>query len=115
MPDLARLQNTVPDDERTYLECALYDLPDLDIADGNWITAHSNGTERNTELDRKYLTRFENLDIRGKTSILFNHISRYNNEDDVELYSRLHQGETYRQLVERLTAEFGEKPLFGEA
>lgn len=41
-----------------------------------------------------------------------NHVSRFNNEDDLELYGVLEQGETYRQLVDRLTAEWGEKPSF---
>ncbi len=112
IPDLAKLGDKIPDGERTCLEHALYDLPELSISDGSWIATHSNGPERNTELDRQYLTRFETIGVRGDTTILFNHVSRYNNEDDVELYSQLRQGETYRQLVERLTKEFGKKPHF---
>ncbi len=99
LPDLKTLADGIPEEGRTNLEHALYDLPELTVADGTWIAAHSNGIERNRELDDKYLNRF---DIRGHTQILYNHISRFNNNDDIELFENLQQGEDYQHLIERI-------------
>ena len=108
--DLKKLEDTImPEGERTSLKHALYDLPDLDVADGLWVSSHRDSQDEDANLFAKYLGRFN---IRGNTRILFNHVSRFNNEDDVELYANLRQGETYRQLAERLEKERGQKPKF---
>lgn len=108
--NLDELKNkSLPEDEKTILKHALYDLPELSVSDGNWVTAHLDSREQAPNLYDQYLGP---LKIRGNTQILFNHVSRYNNEDDIRLYSSLRQGETYRQLVDRLTEELGEKPSF---
>ncbi len=108
--DLAELENkSLSDDDKTKLKHALYDLPQLSVSDGKWISAHQDSADQDSDLYQPYLGAFK---IRGATKILFNHVSRYNNEDDITLYSNLKQGETYRQLVERLTEELGETPYF---
>jgi len=110
--NLETLKNKIlPMDKRTKLKHALYDLPRLRSSDGNWIGAYRNDLVSNPEMYEKYLGSFK---IRGDSCILFNHVSRYNNQDDIELYTNLKQGETYRQLVERLTTELGQKPAFAK-
>jgi len=103
------LEALLKENETTTLEHALYDLPELSASDGNWIARHTNGLAQDVELYSQYLDRF---DIRGNTRVLFSHVSRFHNADDLELYSNLGQGETYQQLVERLIKERGEKPSF---
>jgi DNA (cytosine-5)-methyltransferase 1 len=98
-PNLEKLKREITKEQMTLLKHALYDLPRLSISDGRWIAAHSNGIERNMEWDQQYLERFK---IRGSTHILFNHVSRFNNEDDIKLYSELKEGETYQELVNRI-------------
>ena len=95
--------------KRTKLKHALYDLPPLHPSDGSWIGNYGRDLKPNSAMYKKYLGDFK---IRNSSSILFNHVTRFNNQDDIELYSNLKQGETYRQLVERLTAESGQKPHF---
>lgn len=108
--NLEELENTdLPEEERTKLKHALYDLPALSVADGAWIVAHQGCQGQDADLYEKYLGCFN---IRGSTCILFNHVSRFNNKDDVELYANLRQGETYQQLVERLEKELGYRPGF---
>lgn len=108
--NLDELENRMlSDEEKTKLKHALYDLPDLKVSDGHWITVHQNSMSQDPELYEQYLKPYG---VRGSTQILFNHISRYNNQDDIKLYSSLKQGETYRQLVERLTEKLGHKPAF---
>lgn len=102
VPNFSRLVQNKLDNELVPLKSALYDLPQLFVSDGKWITSHVNGAERDAELDRQYLTRFENLSIREETRVLYNHVSRFNNQDDIKLYSQLKQGETYNELVERV-------------
>lgn len=99
VPNLENLKRDIEEGQMTALKHALYDLPRLTISDGRWITAHSNGIGRNTEWDQQYLEPFQ---IRGRTHILFNHVSRFNNEDDIKLYSELKEGETYQELVNRM-------------
>jgi DNA (cytosine-5)-methyltransferase 1 len=107
---LEKLKNkTLPVDKRAKLKHALYDLPRLHPSDGNWIRAYPKDIEHTLELYRQYLGKFN---IRGNSCLLFNHVSRFNNQDDIDLYSNLMQGETYRQLVERLIEQFGQKPSF---
>lgn len=109
VPDVETLIRRVPEEPEISLKHALFDLPPLDVADGRWIAAHNRPQSLDETLFEPYLGR---CDIRGNTRILFNHVSRYNNEDDVTLYSHLRQGETYSQLVKRLTEEMGEHPSF---
>lgn len=99
LPNLKMLADGISEEEGTNLEHALYDLPRLGVSDGNWITAYSNGVKRDPNLDEKYLDRFH---IRGNTEILYSHISRFNNEDDIKLFETLQQGEDYQQLIERI-------------
>jgi DNA (cytosine-5)-methyltransferase 1 len=107
---LEELENmALSEGKRTGLKHALYDLPPLSVADGRWIMAHEDSQDQDSELYKRYLGRFN---IRGHTCILFNHVSRFNNEDDIELYANLRQGETYSQLVDRLKTELGRKPDF---
>lgn len=99
IPNLEKLKRDIEQGQMTALKHALYDLPRLAVSDGRWIAAHSNGIGRNTEWDQQYLERFQ---IRGRTHILFNHVSRFNNDDDIKLYSDLKEGETYQELVNRM-------------
>jgi DNA (cytosine-5)-methyltransferase 1 len=111
IPDLERLGPAIPEEEYIALKHALFDLPPLDTADGRWVTEHNDPAGLDRALSGPYLDRF---DIRGTTRILFNHVTRYNNEDDVTLYSHLRQGETYAGLVERLKKKTGEQPHFAK-
>jgi DNA (cytosine-5)-methyltransferase 1 len=99
VPNWEKLKQEIPKEQMTSLKHALYDLPRLFISDGRWVAAHSNNIGRNNEWDQQYLGPFQ---IRGSTHILFNHVSRFNNEDDIKLYSELKEGETYQELVERI-------------
>jgi len=99
IPNLEKFKQDIQEGQMTTLKHALYDLPRLSVSDGRWVAAHSNGIGRNIEWDQQYLERFQ---IRGNTHILFNHVSRFNNEDDVRLYSELKEGETYQELVSRI-------------
>ncbi|MCK6628927.1 MAG: DNA (cytosine-5-)-methyltransferase [Anaerolineae bacterium] len=99
IPNLEKFKQNIQEGQMTTLKHALYDLPRLSVSDGQWVAAHSNGIGRNIEWDQRYLERFQ---IRGNTHILFNHVSRFNNEDDVRLYSELKEGETYQDLVSRI-------------
>ena len=111
LPDLEELQCPLAEQERTALKHALFDLPPLDVADGRWVAVHNDPESLDRSLCAPYL---EQCGIRGNTSILFNHVSRYNNEDDINLYSHLMEGETYFRLVERLTEQTGQHPPFAK-
>ncbi|MFN8456346.1 MAG: DNA (cytosine-5-)-methyltransferase [Anaerolineae bacterium] len=81
------------------LKHALFDLPPLSISDGRWIAPHTNIAAQQKDLAAVYLDKFQ---IRGQTKVLFSHVSRYNNSDDLELFTTLKEGESYRKLIARL-------------
>ncbi len=95
-PDFERLGQIGP---ATQLKHALFDLPPLKISDGRWIAPHTEIAAQQEDLGAAYLDKFE---IRGQTRVLYSHVSRYNNPDDLELFTALKEGESYRKLIARL-------------
>ena len=87
-------------EKQTSLAEALCGLPAIPAGGGGWILPKPLTP---TPGNGSYLTKFH---IANQSKILWNHISRYNNELDLELFAALHPGETYRDLKERI----GKKP-----
>jgi DNA (cytosine-5)-methyltransferase 1 len=92
------LKRGIADEDVTQLKHSLFDLPPLSASDGRWISSHTDTAKQHKELAAKYLDRFH---IRGQSKVLFSHVSRYNNEDDMQLFAALREGESYRRFIER--------------
>jgi DNA (cytosine-5)-methyltransferase 1 len=74
---------------------AIGDLPALGVDDGQWTGRHTtpSGAPRS-----RYLERF---DPRHPQGLQFSHVSRFQNDTDIERYGNLEPGETYMDLIRK--------------
>ena len=74
---------------------AIGDLPVLDVDDGQWTRQHSTQTKTSRS---RYL---EHFNPRHPQGLLFSHVSRFQNEKDLERFTNLEPGETYMDLIRK--------------
>lgn len=81
------------DGKELTLKHAIEDLPRLRKDDGEEIGKMNSGTMRGDSYYRTF--------VAIKKEILYNHVSRYHNVDDMKIIRELKKGENYKNLLER--------------
>jgi DNA (cytosine-5)-methyltransferase 1 len=89
----------LPEDERAILQHAIADLPVLSADDGQWISPNSADFDPNTVRPERFLARFAIKD--DNAAVLWNHVSRFQNGQDLQLFRALRPGEDFASLIER--------------